>query len=86
MWSTVRKEEKLDTFRPSEMIQRKPEKKSLERHKVDLPGKKDKKCDGNDPERQQNAQNRYTVHMRKERRQHQDTEKPLENKREGDRG
>ena len=26
------------------MIQRKPEKKSLERHKVDLPGKKDKKC------------------------------------------
>lgn len=44
MWSTVRKEEKLDTFRPSEMIQRKPEKKSLERHKVDLPGKKDKKC------------------------------------------
>ena len=26
------------------MIQRKPEKKSLERHKVDLPEKKDKKC------------------------------------------
>ena len=25
------------------MIQRKPEKKSLELHKVDLPGKKDKK-------------------------------------------
>ena len=44
MWSAVRKEEKLDIFRPNEMIQRKPEKKSLERHKVDLPGKKDKKC------------------------------------------
>ena len=43
MWSAVRKEEKLDIFRPNEMIQRKPEKKSLERHKVDLPGKKDKK-------------------------------------------
>lgn len=26
------------------MIQRKPEKKSLEQHKVDLPGKEDKKC------------------------------------------
>lgn len=40
----MRKEEKMDIFRPNEMIQRKPEKKSLEQHEVDLPGKKDKVC------------------------------------------
>ena len=34
----------MDIFRPNEMIQRKPEKKSLEQHEVDLPGKKDKEC------------------------------------------
>ena len=44
MWGAVRKEEKMDIFRPNEMIQRKPEKKSLEQHEVDLPGKKDKEC------------------------------------------
>lgn len=33
----------MDIFRPNEMIQRKPEKKCLERHKVDLPGNEDKK-------------------------------------------
>lgn len=44
MWSAVRQEEKLDIFRPNEMIQRKPEKKCLERHEIDLTGKEYKKC------------------------------------------
>lgn len=40
----MRKEEKLDIFRPNEMIQRKPEKQCLERREVDLTGKEYKKC------------------------------------------
>lgn len=40
MLSTVRKKEKMNIFRPNEMIQRKPEKKCLERQEV---GEEDKK-------------------------------------------
>lgn len=40
MLSTVRKKEKMNIFRPNEMIQRKLEKKCLERQEV---GKEDKK-------------------------------------------
>lgn len=86
VWSTVRKEEKLDIFRPNEMIQRKPEKKSLEQHKVDLPGKEDKKvCDGNDPERQQMLKIGALFTWEKNADSTKTLEKPLENKSEGDR-
>lgn len=43
MLNAVRKEGKLDILRPNGMIQRKPEKKCLERQEFDLLGKEDKK-------------------------------------------